>query len=283
MKKLVISILSALILSACIFGSPRDIDIPPAPQRTDLLYGYYGTMHAQASETKNHVNVLWEAKFQGLEKAADNMTEAAMPTILDVANEVMVKFQPAGRNYRYNPQAEQNLTVLFDYFRQRDVLKYVYALVPIDEPNTNAENAAELQKALDMMHTVAARYPELIAVKYATIYAAKPQPYELKEQFDLIGVDDYEVKSEIFANGTYAELIRDILPHQKTMLLPGGAFGQDPTPFLNFANGNPEVGALIPFTWLDPMQAADQWVGIGNDNNPLKARYVEIGHLITGK
>jgi len=283
MKKYLITLLSAVLLSGCLFGGHSDVVIPEAPQRTDLLYGYFGTMNSQVAETKGHVNVLWEAKFQGLEKAAANMTEAALPTVLDVANEVTVKFQDKGNNYRYNPNAEQNLVNLFEFFRQKDVLKYVAVLVPIDEPNINIENEVELQKALDILHTVAARYPELANVKYGTIYAAKPQPYMLKNKFDWVGVDDYDVKSEIFLNGTYAELIRGLRPDQKTLLLPGGAFGQDPQPFLNFANGNKEVGAIIPFTWLGPMQPADKWVGLGDPANSLKDKYVALGRTLTGK
>lgn len=69
-------------------------------------------------------------------------------------------------------------------------------------------------------------------------------------------------------------------PDSKTILLPGGGFGQALKPFWNYAHNNKEVGMLIPFTWLDGEDPRDTWIGLGNDKNPRKQEYLDYGKII---
>ena len=260
----------------------EDIDIPPAPARTDLYYTYYGRLNEQVEETIDHVNLLWESQFEGHVASADNILKAKLPTVLDVANQVMLKFAESGKNHRLNPEAETNLRGLFNYHRLRGSLEYIKFITPMDEPNTNVRSQEDVQQAIDIIRKVAADFPELNGLKFVCIYAAKPETYECISEFDYVGVDDYDLKSQIFVNGTYGHLRSKLRSDQKTIILPGGAFGQNPHPFENFANGNSEVGMVIPFVWFGPMQPADKWVGIRDDVNQ-KMIYTLLGKRITGK
>lgn len=279
--------IAAVVVAGAVYAYKHrkiaDIDVPvPAQLRQDILYGYYGTMDDQAALTKDYTNLLWEAQFQGMEKAADSILTASKFTVLDVANQVMLRFAESGRNYKINPFAEGNLRILFDYLENKGALKYVKVLTPIDEPNTNARSTEDVQEAINVVKKITSEYHSLDGVKLGVIYAAKPATYECIEQFDYVGVDDYDSKSQIFTNGTYEGIKSRLKPGAKTIILPGGGFGQDPEPFVNFAHNNLEVGMLVPFTYLDPMVGADTWIGLGNDLNPRKQAYIDVGKTIVG-
>lgn len=277
--------IAALVLGAYVYKHRKIADISisaPTELRKDVLYGYYGRIGNQALDTKDFTNLLWESQFEGIENASKSILDASKFTVLDVANQVMLKFADSGRNYRYSDRAESNLHECFSYLQSKGALKYVKVIVPMDEPNTNVRTIEDLQQAIDVVKKVASDYPELAGIKLGIIYAAKPTTYECIEQFDYVGVDDYEAKSQIFTNGTYAGIVARLKPGAKTILLPGGAFGQDPQPFENYTHTNKEVGILLPFTWLDPMVGADKWIGLGNNNNPRKQAYIDVGKRIVG-
>lgn len=265
-----------------------DINVPePTTLRTDLYYGYYGCEVGtdfsghycdQPTETKDHVNLFWESQFRP-ELTSANILKMAMPTVLDVTNQTMIRIEKTGRNFHYREDAPQLLRDLFTSLQQAGALKYVYAIYPMDEPNTNT-TAGDLQKAIDAVKLVAKEFPEIASVKLVCIYAAKPETYECFEQFDYVGVDDYDAKSTIFTNGTYAHLNSRLLPHQKTVIVPGGAFLQDPKPFVNFAHNNQEVAAIIAFCWFGGREAADSWIGIGNPTNGRHQQYIDAGAKI---
>lgn len=261
-------------------NKPKDIVLPqPTVLRTDLLYGYYGCMNDQVDKTKDHVNLLWECQFQGYVKTAENILAAKLPTVLDVAPQIMRQFADSGKNFELHPDAEQNLRGLFLYLQSRDALRYVVGLVPVDEPNTNAKSEQDLNAAIDIAISVSKEFPELHDVKMVVIYAAKPYPYVSIERFDWVGVDDYEVLSEIFVNGTYDNIKRS---GKRTIILPGGGFGQDPEQFIRFAHLNPEVIAVVPFVYFTGENPKDTWIGIGDDRNPLREAYRAAGKALMG-
>lgn len=251
-----------------------DIDIPNAPGRK-LWYGYYGRIGNQVAETKDHINLLWESQFEGIEKASASILEAKMNTVLDV--HVQLFNDPAnGKDFTLRIDAPAKLREAFDYLRGTGALSYVKILYPVDEPNTMVESPQDLLEAIRILKAVSLEYKELSGVKYAVIYAAKPASYTCYEEYDYIGINDYQFKSQIFINGTY-QSIKDL--GKQTFLVPGGAFGQDPKPFLNFANSNPEVVAIIPFVWFGPQINADNWIGI-RDQEIRKQAYIETGKSI---
>lgn len=253
-----------------------DITVPePKVLRTDLLYGYYGCIENQVEEVKDHTNLYWESQFEGYTVAANNILAAEKFTVLDVMPQLFSR-NTANKLFIYNPNGEQNLTTLFDYFRTMGVLRYIKVLYPCDEPNITLENYQDLFTAVQTIQRVAAKYPELEGFKLGVIFAAKPTPYYGAELFDWIGVDDYQFKSQIFVNGTYATIKAF---GKKTMIIPGGAFEQDPEPFIRFAHNNPEVAAIIPFVWFGPREPGDKWIGI-KDQGIRKQAYIDAGKAI---
>lgn len=266
-----------------------DLDIPvPTKLRDDLYYTYYGcevgkdfdgNEQDQPTDTRGHVNLFWESQFR-MEMTGANILKMAMPTVLDVTPQTMTRVEKSGRNFHYREDAPQLLRDLFRGLQQIGALKYVHAIYPMDEPNTNSTEA-DLQKAINTIRLVSKEFPELAGVKLVCIYAAKPETYECFKEFDYVGVDDYEQKSTIFANGgCYTKLKSRLLPHQKTVILPGGAFLQDPEPFVRFAHNNAEVAAIVAFCWFGRREAADNWIGIGNPVNGRKYQYIEAGRKI---
>ena len=272
-------IIAALIAIAIFFklkkGKPKDIDFPVVPPRKGLFVGYYGGMHDQAEKTKGYINVWWECQFQGHVKSADNIVMAGVATVISLGPQLFERFQQGGRNHRLHPNAEQQLTEYFEYLRSRDALQFVKAVTPFDEPNTNVIDADSLRESVMIIHRVAAKFSELNGLKLAIIYAAKPKYWDCIELFDFVGVDDYEELSGFLVSDVYKEIKALLRPDQKMIILPGGAFGQDLIPFIRFAHGNEEVGAILAFTWLDPIVEADKWIGLGNDANPKKQQYLD--------
>lgn len=257
----------------------KDIVIEEHPTRKDLYYGYYATDQGSVEETKDHINLLWENQFGSIDTVVNNIQQTKVFTILDLSPQLFKKVADKGKNYVYNEVADAQLKRLFQYLQDKNVLQYVKAFSPIDEPNTNVATPEDLNKAIESISRVAVNFPELNGYKLVCIYAAKPQSYTLSEKFDWIGFDDYDNKSQIFINGQYEYLKSILHTNQRTIIMPGGAFGQNITPFINFANGNAEVAAIVPFVWFGPREPRDTWVGIRDREN--RQQYVDAGTKIT--
>jgi len=257
----------------------EDIFIAEHTPRKDLYYGYYATDQGSVEETKDHINLLWENQFGSIDTVVNNIQQTKVFTILDLSPQLFKKVADKGKNYVYNEVADAQLKRLFQYLQDKNVLQYVKAFSPIDEPNTNVATPEDLNKAIESISRVAVNFPELNGYKLVCIYAAKPQSYTLSEKFDWIGFDDYDNKSQIFINGQYEYLKSILHTNQRTIIMPGGAFGQNITPFINFANGNAEVAAIVPFVWFGPREHRDTWVGIRDREN--RQQYVDAGIKIT--
>jgi hypothetical protein len=255
-----------------------DITVYPVPTpRTDLLYGYYGCADAQVAETKDHVNLLHESQFDGPDKCIQNILDADVFTILDVSSQVF-------DHGIVKPTAETDLALFFGQLAARGALKNIKAIYPIDEPN-NTTTPVELAKAIALIKHASYGFKDLAGVVLAVIYAAD-KPFICQESFDYVGFDDYSRKSSIL-RGQYQDLCASLLPFQKTILVPGGAYGQDPTPFVNWAESDPRVAILMPFLWLD--ERIDPATGRGSVGAPgirsgaLKQKYIDAGKYITGR
>lgn len=260
--------------------SGYDINVPtPSAPRNDLLYGFYGCETGQVEAVRRHTNMHWECQWHGPQQAADDIISMRCTTVLDVSMQIFDKVADHGKNFALKTDADVALLNLFDYLRLRKALQYVKVLVPLDEPNTNCRTPEELMAACQLLKAIAVRYSELDGVKLACIYAAKPESFTCIEQFDWVGVDDYDAKSSIL-DGSYKALVAAKRPEARTILLPGGAFGQNPTPFINFAHNNLEVVAVVPFCWFGPREPADKWVGIGD--GPQRMDYIIAGRNLTG-
>ncbi len=230
----------ALLLAAC--GGGEAGKSTPSTLRTDLYYGYYLTAPGQVVETKGTVNLLWVGGPWGDEVAIANMKEAQLPTVLDVSDKLY-----QGR--RYNPEGVGKLRELFLTMRVEGVLQQIVALYPMDEPDLNVDTEGDVVQANSAVRGVMVEFPELAGAKLAVIYGTGTR-FGLST-YDWVGFDHYSMKSAIFSDGEYASLEASLRVDQRTLIVPGGAQGQDPAPFFNFAENNPKVVAIIPFLWAD--------------------------------
>lgn len=251
----------------------NDIDFPVAQQRKDMYYGYYSCMAEQVAETKDHINLLHESQFNGQDKCLQNILDARVDVSLDVSFQVFTKTDPKSL-HTVRTDARERLRDMFQFLANHNALKYVKILYPIDEPNNTVSDANELIKGINIIRDVAKDFVDLQNVKYAVIYAAD-KPFIGIDYFDYVGFDDYEMKSNILLSDKYIKLRNNLKSYQKTIIIPGGAYGQDPKPFLNYANNNQEVGIIMPFLWFD-----DPWGNVGAlgiRSNANKSKYIEVG------
>lgn len=247
----------------------HDITVPdPGTRRKDLYYGYYSCLDEQVAETKDHINLLHESQFNGPEKCIQNILDAATTTILDVSFQVFDKGL-------VRSDAETRLFEFFHLLETREALKYVKIIYPTDEPN-NTTTIGELVKAVDLIKRVALNFRDLNGVKMAVIYAAD-KAFIGQEMFDYVGFDDYDKKSEVLEL-QYQQLLHSLLPFQQTIIVPGGAYGQDPTPFVNWAQTDMRVGILMPFLWFDDKNGSVGAPGIRS--NKTKEWYIAAGKSV---
>ena len=254
----------------------KDIQFPdPKLKRPDLLYGYYSCKEEQVAETKDHINIFMDSQFSGQDKLIQNILDAQLPTILDLAPQLFTRNVNGLHTVR--PNAEELLDNLFILMSNKGALKYVKYLYPIDEPNNTVGNSTELHKALDLVIKVASKHSELHDVKYAVIYASD-KSFICSERYDYIGLDDYDMKSNVLVGKEYTKIKDSLLVNQKTILVPGGAYMQDPTPFVNYAQNNEEVGMILPFLWFNDDTNSVKSLGIRS--NGMKEAYTLAGKSI---
>lgn len=267
---------AAISLASCTHPFwDKDIVVPtPTRYRNDLMYGYFGCLDNQVFETKDQINLLMECNWNGLSGCIANIKSAQKPTMLDVSWYVFTTTAKGdGRIVRQD--AESMLTNYFNSLQASGVLEYVKILYPMDEPNNVVTTEAEFIKGINLIRKVASSYRELSGAKYAVIYATD-KPYMAIGEFDYAGFDDYDNRSSVLKTW-YPMLLNQLKPWQKTILVPGGQspWKQDPTPFVNFAEENLEVGMVLPFIWADVPDS-----GKGIRSNGMAAQYTAAGKTI---
>jgi hypothetical protein len=215
-----------------------DIDIPmPDTRREDLLYGYYSSLANTYDQVKDHVNIFWYSHFFGLDKFVEIMQEITMKVVLDVAP---LCLQGSGQGAEtVREDAEESLRNYFKALKAYNVLHKITYLYPKDEPNIFMTSEAEHLKLIQLVKRVAAEFEELKDVKYAVIYA-HGKPFWNSEHHDVVAIDNYGQKSQILTIGDHAKLVAQLKPGQKTWLIPGAAFGQNPDPFVAYALSHPD-------------------------------------------
>lgn len=259
-----------------------DIHIPPVTtRRTDLLYGYYGCLDNQVSETIDHINLFMDSQFMGPDHMVSNILTAKMATMIDVSPQVFPMI-PGSKFRTVSATAELDLRAILAKLKDAEALQYVKFIYMIDEPNGSFKNVEDLYNGAAIIKRVAKEFTELADVKYVVIYSGS-QPTICQEIFDIIGIDNYGQKSAIF-NNDYANLKKTLLPHQKTIIVPGGAgnWNQNPDPFVNYAQANSEVAIVMPFLWFDHLNDPNDTT-MGIRSGGLKDAYIAAGKYIIGK
>ena len=254
----------------------KDLAFPPAPNRAGLLYGYYGCADEQVTETMDHVNLFWESQVDGPDKAISNILKMARTTVLDLCPQMFSREGHTGP-FTLRGDALVHVVAFLQRLSDAGALKYVRYLYPIDEPNNTVQREDVLRSAIAIVFEAASQFIELRGVRLAVIYAAD-KPNICQDAYALIGFDDYDMRSHVLVGDKYKALKASLKPGQQIMLIPGGCYGQDPAPFVDFAQGNPEVAAIVPFLWYDNKTGTVGAPGIRS--GPLKAAYIAAGRAV---
>lgn len=275
--------LSSVALTGCgggIFGW-SDVSIPlPAVLRTDLQYGYYFSLAGQMAETKDHTSVYFWPQWTSIETLASELAQGSQDVMMDCAPQLT---RPTGKDSRkaLAPDAEVALRTRFTELRSAGLLHRVRYLTPFDEPNLFADSEADLLGALVILKRVAAEFQELSGVKYFCIYGSKAENLYGLDQFDIVGIDNYEQLSEVLTKGAHADLMKRIHLHQQVMVIPGAAYYQDPAPFVAYAHSEPRCWGVLPFIWAHIPESADKegWKGLSVQGPAEQERYRQAGLL----
>lgn len=241
-------------------SSPPSIAAPPDnTPRTGIYFGYFGSCLTCLAETQDHINILFEAGWDGLQAEIDDMTRARLPVILA---------PPTG-------SSAADLRQLFTALRNANVLQHVVALYPIDEPDQAGLSAAEVSAIVANTKFVAAEFVELIGVKLAVIYGQNGFPGIAA--FDWVGIDNYDAGASILGQ-PYQRLESLLTPSQRVILVPGGAspWSTVPGPFYDRLQSDPQTIAIIAFLWRDYSG------GLGISHNGMASQYRSIGCKVKG-
>lgn len=273
---------SSLALTGCggAFGW-GDVTIPmPAVLRTDLQYGYYFSLAGQMAATKDHTSVYFWPQWTSIETLASELAQGPQDVMMDCAPQLM---RPTGKDSRkaLAPDAETALRTRFTELRNAGLLSRVKYLTPSDESNLFADSEADALGALAILKRVASEFTELSGVKYFAIYGSKAENLHGLEQYDIVGIDNYEQQSEVLTKGAHADLMRKLYPHQQVMVIPGAAYYQDPQPFVAYAHTEPRCWGVLPFIWAHVPESADKegWKGLSVQGPEERERYRQAGLL----
>jgi hypothetical protein len=150
----------------------------------------------------------------------------------------------------------------------------------MDEPNLFCKDEQNHLEAIQIVKSVRKMFYELKDSKLAVLYAGGGNWMNIKE-FDVVGVDNYEQKSQSLTKGDHADLVKAKLPHQKTFIVPGPAFGHAADPWVAYALLHPEeVEAVVPFIWFDDANHKDtNYTGLEALPKEFRDDWIDAGHI----
>jgi hypothetical protein len=239
---------------------------PPASSRKGLLITPFGSDDAQPDETMDWTNALFAA-WGSDEQLAARISKAALPAILDVSDCLFTPGNP--RRYLGDTLAGQRITARLDAVRAAGASANLVALYVIDEPEREAQvGAEEIAAACALCRSIA---PGLAL----HICYGDGKDYRGVAFIDWAGVDAYGKGAGVLTDDVQA-LKAALRADQRLVLYPGGAdpWRNDPRPFYDYAQSDPQVVAIVPFIWL----AEHQGIKI----NGMADAYRAIGQAIIG-
>ena len=258
----------------------KDITLPmPEKLRTDIIYGYYSALDGNWARIKDHVNMFFYTWFSHESELIDIMRNTTVSIVVDMAPFVNFRVNPTDKKIICHPDAAKNLREFFTKLRNEGVLHRLTHIVVNDEPNLFVQSAEEHLKQIQAVKRVTAEFPELSNSRLICIYG-RGQPFWNIGEFDTVGVDDYDQKSMSLTRGEHARLMKEVQSHQRTMLVPGPAFGHDPQPWVAYAHSHPEVEMVASFLWFDhpdykdvdftglearPKEFQDKWIAAAHE------------------
>jgi hypothetical protein len=266
----------------------RDISIdPPKTKRSDLLFGFYGRLDNQREDTKDFTNLDYEFMFDGVEGLVNNMKLAKRPTIIDVG--YFLTQRNATHKSIFRQDAAIRLKELLDRLKIENLLQYILGFTPGDEPNSQFENIEHWHQCVKTIKDICVYYPELANLKIVMLLNGAASNEELKTwcpHADLVGFDLYKKKSAILEpkrwpnpGGLQVQLESWLREDQKTFLVPGGSYKQNPWPFVYYAQKNPKVAFIVAFLWPSTKDGDLELTGI-RDIPEIKEEYIKAGNYI---
>lgn len=243
----------AAMILGCSGGSAADTGTPaPAPiPRTDKpLLGYYGSCVSCLAATRDHISFYMVMNWDG-----DGISEMQRAKAWNIP--VILHLPEAYAS-------EGAVRARFATLRALDLLSGIKALYPVDEPDLAGYSAARVGVANAMVRRVMAEFG--LTVPLAVIYSAA-FTWPGVESYDWVGFDNYDPGAGIFSNGDYQRLKSVLRADQRILLVPGGAdpWRQDPTPFFNKAQADPQVIGIVAFLWRDYDYQGRLRQGIGSN------------------
>lgn len=276
--KLTSAAVLAQTLQGCGGGSYSDIEIPmPNMLRNDLNFVYFLSIPGQTIKVQDHTNLIWHGQFYDNARLEIEAQSNNFDIILDCAIQLFSRGFPA----TVSSTAKEDLHNYFTDLNNRGLLARIKYLICMDEPNLFAKSEYEVRKAMAILKEEAKIWECLRTVKYMCIYGGKGGYYPALDEFDIVGIDNYDQKSEILTIGAHADLMRNILPNQKVMVIPGAAYGQNPNSFVAYAHSEPRCWGVVPFIWAHVSESADKegWVGLEKQSEEKQNIYREAGKL----
>ena len=245
-----LAVVGILVLMACGGGWAS----PYKDKRTDIHFGYYGSYQPTANEAKDHTTFFWSVPaWTGLEQAIEDVRIAGKPVVLDLEYALFKPLPDGQKGWTFKDNPEGRLREMFQRMREAGVLHMVKVLCPTDEPNLPERNLDNyVPQAVEITKRVAEEFPELDGVKLGVIYYSR-RPMQHMGLFDIVGFDDYENGANILQpERSYEQMRSQLRPDQKTWLIIGGSYGQDPEPFVKYAHANMEVWGIVAFIGAVP-------------------------------
>jgi hypothetical protein len=145
-----------------------------------------------------------------------------------------------------------------------------------DEPEINGFTHEQIMSSNAITKQVIQKLG--LTTKLGVIYSAAAfGKWQGISSYDWVGFDNYG--GDIFkANGDYSKLKKVLTPTQRIILVPGGAtpWKEDPKPFQNAAENDPQVVLIMPFIWFDNADPA-HGVGAGIRSNGMSEAYKAVG------
>lgn len=253
---------------------PPTTPLPPEPPpaitaRRGYFLGYFGSDDAQVGETADHVTLL--CAFWGSDDAlALRISTAQLPTILDMSD---LLWDGAQLKLDAAPGIRARLTCI----KALGALSYVRWIYVKDEPDLAGISDSDMLAACSLLRSVMAFFPELGGCGLHVCYSSHGATPGISA-VDLVGVDDYG-QYEGVLGGTLQMIKAKLRVEQQVALYPGCAqpWRQNPYPFFDYANNDPQVGAIIAFTWVG--YEGNAALGLRNDT-VLQPHYRVIGAAI---
>ena len=256
--------------------------LDPIQRAAPFMTGFYGSDRLQPAEVADFTTLHWESFFFGEPSGIDSILEAKKPTVIDLR----CMWGSLDGKFFLLPEAETNLRMLFVRLAAAGALQYVWALYPIDEPNTTVAIRLDIRLANIICRTVASEFPELAGVKLAVIFSGFDDTPCI-EDYDLVGGDAYSRREKIFdvsimpwpPKSDYDRLVSRLRPDQQAIIVPGGGdpWRQDPAAFFAKASQDGRIALVLAFLWIDRSDSGPTHAGIRN--NGMAEHYGKLaGH-----